>query len=222
VEIHPVRAFVMTSHHVWLGFAIGCLAAIPLGPMGMVCIQRTLDHGRLSGLASAAGLTAGAALWCVVAARGLSTMAELFVGREAVFMIALGLFLVAAGIAGLRRATLCVERLPVQAYGSLAGQVFSSFLGVLLNPVTFVTMTAVLAILGGVEANLGLQGLAGLAGAVFAGGMLVWFFITHSIGLMSKRLGQRGGIRLSKALNYCILGLGILYVIRPFLPDAMG
>jgi hypothetical protein len=92
----------------------------------------------------------------------------------------------------------------------------------LFNPITFVTMTAVLAILGGVEAKLDARELASLAAAAFVGGMTVWFCITHGIALMRDRLGQSGGARVSEALNYCILLLGVIYVIRPFLPDAMG
>lgn len=219
-----LRAFLfsMMSHLVWQGFAVGVLAAFPLGPMGMVCVQRTLQQGRIAGLTSACGLTVAAALWCVVAAQGLSAMAEVVAGNQTLFTIGLGLFLVAAGVAGLARGRRQVEPVSSRAYGSLVAQFVSSLLGVLFNPITFVTMTAVLAILGGVEAKPGSQGLASLGAAVFVGGMTVWFCITQSIALMRDRLGQSGGARLSKALNYCILLLGVIYVIRPFLHDATG
>ena len=149
-------------------------------------------------------------------------MAALVTGHETIYTVGLGVFLVAAGIAGLRRRQSNVGSVSSRVPASLAGQFGSSFLGVLLNPITFVTMTAVLAIFGGIQANLGTHNLASMAGAAFVGGMLVWLFITHGIALMRLRLGQRGGARLHKALNYCILLLGVAYMIRPFLPHAMG
>lgn len=161
-------------------------------------------------------------MWCVVAAHGLSTMAELLAGHETIVMIGLGLFLVAAGVAGLVRGGRAVEPARTTTRGSLAGQFVSSLLGVLLNPITFVTMTAVLAILGGVQADLGVQASVSMACAVFVGGMIVWLCITHGIALMKTRLGQAGGLRLSRALNCCILLVGIIYVIRPFLPNVTG
>lgn len=214
--------FCMTSQLVWQGFAVGVLAAIPLGPMGMVCVQRTLQYGRSAGLASAGGLTLAATVWCVVAAQGLSAVTGLVAGHRTLLTMALGLFLIVAGVAGLARGRRQVEPLSSSAYGSLAVQFTSSLLGVLFNPITFVTMTAVLAILGGVGAKLGPPGLASLAFAVFVGGMTVWLCITHSLALMRDRLGQNGGDRVSKALNCCILVLGVIYVVRPFLPGALG
>ena len=212
----------MSSHLVWQGFAVGFLAAIPLGPMGMVCVQRTLNHGRLSGLASACGLTIAAAFWCVVAAQGLSIVEERIAGRETIFTIALGVFLVAAGVSGLILGGRRSEPLPRRAYGSLARQFVSSLLGVVLNPITFVTMTAVLAILGGVRADLGLSGMATLVGASFVGGMTVWLCLTQGVAMMRDRLGEGSGSMISKVLSCCILLLGLAYMVRPFLPDAMG
>ncbi len=190
--------------------------------MGMVCVQRTLDHGRLCGLVSACGLTVAAAFWCVVAAQGLSRVAELVAGREPFFMVGLGVFLVVAGILGLIRGSRPAEQGAPNCCGRLASQFVSSLLGVLLNPITFLTMTAVLAILGGIPARLNVQDMASLAVAVFLGGMTLWLGITYGVGLMKARLGQTGGERLSKVLNGVILVLGLVYVARPFWSNGMG
>ncbi len=212
----------MTPSFVWQGFIVGFLAAVPLGPMGMVCVQRTLAYGRLSGLVSACGLALAAAFWCVVAAQGLRSVAELVAGHETIFTLALGVFLLVAGAAGLARGGCPVAPLPRDGVGSLVGQFTSCFLGVAFNPITFVTMTAVLAILGGVGTRLGLNGAIGLAGAAFAGGMSVWLCLTQGIALMRERLGEGGGVWISRTLNGCLLVLGVVYIVRPFLHDAVG
>ena len=212
----------MTSHLIWQGFAVGFLAAVPLGPMGMVCVQRTLSHGRLAGLVSALGLTLAAAFWCVVAAQGLSTVATLYSGREAAAMGVLGGFLVLAGLVGLLRGRRQMQSIGPNNCSTLAGHFLTSLAGVILNPVTFITMTAVLAILGGGHKNLGAEGLTWLAVAVFAGGMVLWVAITQGVTMMRDRLGDQGGWRISQALNASIILLGIVYLVRPFLPPLMG
>lgn len=212
----------MTSHILWQGIAVGFLAAVPLGPMGMVCVQRTLAHGRRAGLVSASGLTVAASFWCVVAAQGLSAVASLVAGREAMATFALGGFLVLAGLIGLGKGRKQIQLPSCAARGTLVGHFVTSFLGVILNPITFVTMTAALAILGGVRQAAGIENMAWLAVAVCVGGMMVWLAITHGVTVMRDRLGESGGVRINQVLNSCILLLGLVYLVRPLLPHMMG
>jgi hypothetical protein len=167
-------------------------------------------------------LTLAAAFWCVVAAQGLSTVAAVVAGHENAFTVALGGFLVLAGVLGLVRGQRIKQSTRRVSGVSLAGQFVSSLLGVILNPITFVTMTAVLAILGGVNADLGMQGMAGLALGVLLGGMTLWVGITYGVALMKHRFGVEGGAVLSKGLNCCILLLGLAYLVRPLLPHGAG
>ena len=85
-----------------------------------------------------------AALWCVVAAQGLSTVAELVAVHKTLFTLGLGVFLVAAGVSGLARGEQQARQGTSNQGGTLAAQFVSSLVGVLFNPVTFITMTAVL------------------------------------------------------------------------------
>ncbi|MCU0770235.1 MAG: hypothetical protein MUE94_00500 [Verrucomicrobia bacterium] len=149
-------------------------------------------------------------------------MTRLVAGHEMMLTVGLGLFLVAVGIWGMTRCGRTVEMGSGNDYGSLAAQFVSSLLGVILNPVTLVTMTAVLAVLGGVQARLGVEGMAGLAVAVFLGGMTLWLGITQGVAFMGARLGESGGERLGRILNGCILALGVVYLIRPLLSEVVG
>ncbi len=212
----------MTSQLFWHGYAVGLLAAIPLGPMGMMCLQRTLTHGRKTGLVFASGLALAAAIWCVAAAQGLSVLSQLMVGWETIAMIALGGFLVVAGITGLVRGRRQMRGASAPSGGTLAGHFLTSLAGVLFNPITFVTMTAVLAIFGGSHRNYGVGGMASLAVAVFSGGMTVWLALTQGVALMRERLGESGGGRISLVLNGGVLLLGIVYIIRPLIPQMTG
>ena len=47
----------MILNNLWKGIVIGLSASIPLGPIGVLIIQRTLNKGRLSGFISGLGAT---------------------------------------------------------------------------------------------------------------------------------------------------------------------
>lgn len=212
----------MTTKLLCQGFAVGMLAAIPLGPMGILCVRRTMAYGRISGLVSASGLTLAVALWCIVAVQGLSAVAQLMAGRELMFTASLGLFLIVAGTMGLLKVGRQTEPLDSTAYGSFGSHFFSCLMGAVLNPVMFVTLTAVLALLGVGTVELSPQGILSLAVAVFAGGITLWICLTHVLTMTRERLGHFGCARINKTLNVCILILGIAYLLRPFLSAVAG
>jgi putative LysE/RhtB family amino acid efflux pump len=206
----------MTLHLFWQGCLVGMLAAVPLGPMGMICVQRTMDRGRWVGLASATGLTTALALWCVIALQGFSAVGSLVAGRELLLRAGLGLFLVAAGLQGLIRTRRAVPENPGLAPGTLVAHFTSSFMGVVLNPVTFVTLTAVLAVLNVVRTPISPPAVIGLSAAVFVGGMAMWTLLTHGLTRMRHHLGESACGRISLGLNICILLLGLGYLASPW------
>ena len=54
------------------GLAIGILISAPMGPIGVLCIQRTLNNGRRSGFASGAGAASSDFVYAVVAGFSIS------------------------------------------------------------------------------------------------------------------------------------------------------
>jgi putative LysE/RhtB family amino acid efflux pump len=184
--------------------------------MGMLCVQRTMARGRWAGLASAAGLTVALALWCVVALQGLGVVGGLVTGREMLLRTGLGLFLMAAGLQGLLRARCVAQRRSGVSPGTLAAHFTSSFMGVVLNPITFVTLTAVLAVLNVVRTPLPPVAVVGLSAAVFVGGMTMWVLLTHGLASLRENLGPTACDRISMGLNFCILLLGVGYLVSPW------
>lgn len=65
----------------WRGIAIGILISAPMGPVGFLCIQRTLDKGRLTGLYTGVGAALSDLFYCLLTGFGLSFIEE-FVERN--------------------------------------------------------------------------------------------------------------------------------------------
>lgn len=193
------------------GFAVGVLAAIPLGPMGMLCVQRTLTYGRRSGLVSASGLAVAAALWCLIAVKSLGLVADKLSLESNVFKLGLGLFLVAAAVGGWARGHR-PKNLRI-GKGGMVGQFLSSLVVVMTNPITLVTLTAVLAVLGVVRVDLGVRGGLALMAAVFFGGMTLWVVVAQLLNLLRHRLGPAGCARINWSLNLVIFLMGVGYLL---------
>jgi len=80
------------------GIVLGFLTSIPLGPIGMICIQRTLGKGRWSGFMSGLGAATADTFLAVVAGLGLSFVIEFITGHIVYLKIFGGLVLIFLGV----------------------------------------------------------------------------------------------------------------------------
>lgn len=65
----------------WRGLAIGVLVSAPMGPVGILCIQRTLDKGRRSGFYTGVGAAISDLFYCLLTGFGLSFIED-FIERN--------------------------------------------------------------------------------------------------------------------------------------------
>src|SRR5688572_26304452 len=82
----------------WRGFAIGLSIAAPVGPIGVLCIRRTLADGRNAGLVSGLGAATADAAYGAIAGFGLTALSELLVGQTTLLQVAGGAFLIYLGL----------------------------------------------------------------------------------------------------------------------------
>src|SRR3546814_2060608 len=80
------------------GMAIGFAMAVPVGPVGLLCIRRTLNYGLVIGLLSGLGAALADAPFAAAAAGGLASLMDFLLGIERQLRVAGGVFLVALGI----------------------------------------------------------------------------------------------------------------------------
>lgn len=64
------------------GAVIGLSVAAPVGPIGLLCINRTLSRGRTSGLVSGLGAASADAVYGAVAAFGLTAVSSLLIAEK--------------------------------------------------------------------------------------------------------------------------------------------
>jgi threonine/homoserine/homoserine lactone efflux protein len=197
------------------GLILGFSIAAPVGPIGLLCIQRTLQRGRLAGFVSGLGAATADACYGLVAAFGLGTVVSFLLGLQFWLQLGGGLFLLGLGLK-----TLLAQPKPATATtslgkASLAGAFTSILLLTLANPATILSFFAVFAGLG-IGARSG-NALA-LVGGVFLGSATWWLILSFLAGLFRRHLND-GCMRLLNVIaGVCLLGLAVWAlwpVVRP-------
>ena len=133
------------------GVVIGLAVAAPVGPIGVLCIRRTLAYGRASGLVSGLGAATADAAYGSVAALGLTFVTGLLVDAEAWLRLGGGVFLVFLGVKTFLSRP--AERPVAAGRGGLPGAYASTLALTLANPSTILSFAAIFAGLGAGSAD---------------------------------------------------------------------
>jgi threonine/homoserine/homoserine lactone efflux protein len=163
------------------GIIIGFSIAAPVGPIGVLCIRRTLAEGRISGFMSGMGAATADAMYGCIAGFGVTYISSLLIGQQFWFRLIGGLFL---GYLGVRACFSNLSEGPSKTTGrGLAGAYASTLFLTLSNPVTILAFAAIFAGLG--LGNSGGDYTAGmlLVAGVFLGSAVWWIFLSTGVGL---------------------------------------
>jgi threonine/homoserine/homoserine lactone efflux protein len=128
------------------GFAVGFLMCAPLGPIGLVCVRRTIMDGRRVGMASVLGASTVDAIYCAVAGLSITFLTSLLQGEKQLVQAAGGLVLMAVGIR-IFTASVPVAKVYKRANGMIQAFV-STFLLTLANPMPVLVFSAAFTVLG--------------------------------------------------------------------------
>jgi threonine/homoserine/homoserine lactone efflux protein len=190
------------------GLAIGVSIAAPVGPIGVLCIRRTLAEGRTLGLATGLGAAVADAVYGAVAALGLTAVSAALVGQQEWIRLIGGTFLLWLGITTYRSRP-AGEAAAATGTG-LAGAFASTFALTLTNPMTILSFVAVFAGLGlGSGAGSALAALLMVAG-VFLGSAAWWLALSTIVDRLRGRFDARGLTWVNRISGLVITAFGLI------------
>ena len=140
------------------GLIIGFSIAAPVGPIGVLCIRRTLAEGWPSGLVSGLGAASADAIYGSIAGFGLAFISNFLVSQQFWLRLVGGIFLCYLGTRTLLSRP--AEQAPVGKNGGLLAAYGSTLFLTLTNPMTIISFVAIFAGLG-LAAARGNYGSAG-------------------------------------------------------------
>jgi threonine/homoserine/homoserine lactone efflux protein len=190
------------------GVAVGLIIAVPVGPVGVLCVRRTIFEGRWFGFVSGLGAASADTVFGVVAGFGLTVISDWLLGWENWLRGFGGLFLLWLGLAALRKRAVTAAR-PARSANNLLGAYLTTFVLTLSNPVTILAFIGVFAALGfsGHQATLARAGM--LVAGVLAGSLLWWAGLSLAAGLFRRKFTQRHLIWINRGSGAILTASGL-------------
>jgi threonine/homoserine/homoserine lactone efflux protein len=196
----------------WLrGLLIGFSIAAPVGPIGVLCIWRTLANGRVTGLVTGLGAATADACYGAVAGFGLTFISGVLIDQRIWLRLIGGVFLCYLGIkAFLVRPA---EQAAPAKSTSLAGAYASTLLLTLTNPATIFSFAAIFAGLGVASAGGGYLAAGLLVLGVFLGSALWWLLLSGVVSIFRAKFGAHQMQWVNRISGIVILAFGILALV---------
>ena len=190
-----------------LGFSI----AAPVGPIGILCIRKTLQFGRLSGLASGLGAAFADVLYGMIAAFGLTFLSDFFLAGQFWLRLVGGIFLMALGARIFL--TKPKEKNEGVSHKTLFGDFLSTFFLTLSNPMTILSFLAVFAGLGLTEELDDRSNGVILIFGLFFGSALWWLILSEGVTFFRKKMSQVVMLWINRIAGLVISAFGLLALI---------
>ncbi len=190
------------------GLIIGFSIAAPVGPIGVLCIRRTLAEGRVYGFVSGLGAATADGFYGTVAALGLTLVSAFLINQANWLRLIGGAYLCYLGVK-----TLCSEpaqRAAVAKGRGLLGAYTSTLFLTLTNPLTIFAFAAIFAGVGAEAAAGNTLGALNVVLGVFLGSCSWWLILVTLTSLFRSRLNITGLVWVNRVSGLLILGFGVL------------
>ncbi|HPX75658.1 MAG TPA: LysE family transporter [Bacteroidales bacterium] len=203
----------MILTNLWKGIIVGLSASIPLGPIGVICIQRTLNKGRLSGFISGLGAAAADGLYACIAGFGVKIVMDSIneyqivirsIGGIVLLFMSYKLYVTNPGVQ-LRK------QLQKKRKG-LLGDFFSVFGLTISNPITLFVFAVVFAGFNVVDKASDLLVVILLIIGVLLGAVLWWFTLTSIVNKFRGKFKLRRMLYINRvaAILIALFAISIL------------
>jgi threonine/homoserine/homoserine lactone efflux protein len=193
------------------GFVIGFSIAAPVGPIGILCIQRTLSGSNVQGLVTGLGAATADALYGFIAAFGLTFVSNFLVDQSIWFRIIGGLFLCYLGIRAFLRKP--QEKTVSMASTTILSAYGTTFFLTLTNPMTILFFAGIFAGLGIVSESIHYASAGLMVIGVFTGSGAWWLLLSGATGIFRNKISGGKLALMNKISGVVILAFGVVALI---------
>jgi threonine/homoserine/homoserine lactone efflux protein len=189
------------------GIILGFSIAAPVGPIGVLCIRRTIAKGRLSGFVSGLGAATADGLYGCVAAFGLTFISSFLVSQQFWLRLIGGGFLLYLGVNTF--ITLPAEKAAEVKSNGIFNDYLTTFFLTITNPMTILSFAAIFAGLGLAAASSNYDTAGNLVAGVIIGSALWWLCLSGIVGLFRHKFNTTGLIWINRISGSIIILFGI-------------
>jgi len=189
------------------GIIVGLMIAVPVGPVNILCIRRTIGAGWRSGVISGLGAAAADMLYGGIAGFSITLVIQFLVREQFWIRFFGGVLLVGIGIWYFFKKPAPFNA-QMQDRGSAYSDIRSTFLLTLTNPTTVLSFVALLAALGLGDPRAWWLTVF-LVGGIFCGSMAWWIVLSVIVNHFRDRFNHRLLRLMNRFAGLAIGGFGV-------------
>jgi threonine/homoserine/homoserine lactone efflux protein len=195
---------------------VGFIAAAPIGPVNVLCIQRTLNQGRAIGIISGLGAATADAVYGGIAGLGLTLTSHILLKNQLWIRSAGGLFLCYLGV----RIILAKQGHHVVSnhVRGIMGAYTSTLILTLANPTTIFSYGIMFVGFGIISPHHGPEAAGFLVPGVFIGSSLWWVTLSGGASMLRSRLNESGFAWVNRISGAIVAGSGLLMILISVIP----
>jgi threonine/homoserine/homoserine lactone efflux protein len=198
------------------GAIIGLTVSMPLGPSGIILVNRTIKRGMLSGFFSGMGLATADTILAVIAGLGFSIIITFFQDEKFLISFIAGIIIIGVGYKVLSSNPVKEFRRKEKGRKTLFRDFMSVLMLSLSNPLTVFVFVA---FFSGVNVNHAVKPHIVpflLVPGVFIGTLSWWICLSYFVNRFKKKIRLRSIVRVNQVAGIAIMMIGAVVLIGVF------
>lgn len=198
---------------IWRGIAIGIIISAPMGPVGILCIQRTLDKGRKAGFYTGVGAAISDLIYCLLTGFGLSFIEEFLEKNQNVIQIFGSVVLIGFGIYLFKSNPSKKLKKPSENRVSARLNILNGFLFTVSNPLIIFLIIGLFARFNFLLPEIRFYHYITGFIFIFGGALLWWYLVTLFVDKVRAHFNLRSMWLINKIIGSAIMAFGVFGII---------
>lgn len=199
------------------GVGMGLLVSVPLGPVGIMCIQRTINRGLKSGVFSGLGAASADLFYALIAGFGLSYIINFIEAKQTIIQFIGSIIIVFVAFKIFYTNPAVQLRKQRNKKGKPLEEIISIFVVTLSNPAVFFAFLAMFAAFNVINSSAGHMGTITAITGIFAGSMLWWYVLSAIINHFRTKIRLKNLWWLNKIMGIIVFLCGIVALVDIFI-----
>lgn len=205
---------------IFRGALIGILVSAPMGPVGMLCIQRTLTMGRKRGLFTGIGASISDFIYCLLTGLGLSFVTDFIETHQALLQIIGSALIIVYGIYLFRSNPSGVLRPKSEVREKSEWRdILTGFLFTFSNPLILFFIVGLFARFSFLAPEFRAYHYVAGYLAIAGGALLWWLVVTRVVDKMRSHFNLRSMRLVNKIIACLLLVMAAVGFITGVMPD---
>lgn len=201
-------------HILLYGAIIGVLISAPMGPIGMLVIQRTLSKGRWPAFFTGLGAGLSDLIYCLLTGLGISFITDLIETHQFILQIVGGGVLAAFGIYLFsKNPTRSLKRAGDTQSNSFFTDFGTGFLLTFSNPLILFFIIGLFARFNFIEPEFGVHHFITAYFSIFAGAVVWWYLVTTLVNILRSRINVRSLWLVSRIIGAVLIAMSVIGII---------